>query len=236
VSDHDARHRRATMPHARIARLHAGAAHADLSVLLRWATAGEEWAWDALVARFRPAVMAVARRHRLGHADQEDVAQRTWLQLHANVHRVEAPERLGGWLVTTARRECLRILAGMSRETPVEADLLPEQGEEVAFEDGLSAAALRRALHAALDAVSPRQRALMRMLMAEPQLSYEHISAALGIPVGSIGPTRARCMERLRDDAGLGRALGVHASPGPARTGRQHDRVASRTSRRPDHA
>jgi RNA polymerase sigma factor (sigma-70 family) len=220
MSDPDARHRRAATPRAR-------GAHLDVPLLVRSAAAGEEWAWEALIARFRPAVMAVARRHRLGHADQEDVAQRTWLALVANLNRVNDPERLPGWLMTTARREALRILNGLNRETPVAADELPDEGEEVPFEERLSAVERGLALHGALDAVPARQRTLMRRLMAEPQPSYEQVSRELGIPVGSIGPTRQRCLDRLRADGPLNRALDLAHAP------RHHDRGAAR---RPDHA
>lgn len=71
----------------------------------------EAWAWDAIVARFSPTVRGVARRHRLGHADQEEVLQATWIRLLGAIDRIQEPEALGGWLATTARRECLRVLA-----------------------------------------------------------------------------------------------------------------------------
>jgi RNA polymerase sigma factor (sigma-70 family) len=222
MSDPDARHRRAATPRA-------GGAHLDVSLLMRSATAGEAWAWEALIARFRPAVMAVARRHRLGHADQEDVTQRTWLALVANLHRINDPERVPGWLMTTARREALRVVGGLNRETPVAAHELPDEGEEVHFEERLSAAERGLALHRALDAVPARQRTLMRRLMAEPAPSYQQVSSELGIPVGSIGPTRQRCLDRLRADGPLNRALGLTHAP------RHHDRGAERAARRPDH-
>jgi RNA polymerase sigma factor (sigma-70 family) len=188
----------------------------DVARLVACAAAGEEWAWTALVVRFRPTLTAVARRHRLGAADADEVEQRTWLRLMRSIGAIHQPAQLRAWLITTARRESLRLLAER-REDPVAEPPEPRQDDA---DDTPEATAdeCRLALERALQHVTPRQRALLRLLMQNPTPSYEDISKALGIPVGSIGPTRARCLERLRGDERLARAVG--AQPRPRRRAR----------------
>lgn len=172
----------------------------DLSTLVARAAAGDERAWDALVDRYTNLLWAVARGHRLGQADAADVVQTAWLRLVEHLDRLERPDRVGAWLVTTARRECLRVLRRGGREPPVDLDErfhadvsgLPPPDQQVLDHD-------RDALlRVALESLGDRCRTLLRVLAADPPPSYEEISAALGLPVGSIGPTRGRCLERLR--------------------------------------
>jgi RNA polymerase sigma factor (sigma-70 family) len=177
----------------------------DLGSLVRAAARGDERAWGELVRRLEPAVRAVARRHRLGHADQEEVVQRTWMRLVAHVDRIRDPAALPGWLTTTARRESLALLSRPS-EVPVEHALPPDAAPTGADERVLDEER-RLALHCALDALPPRQRALMRTLVARPAMSYDQLSVALGLPRGSIGPTRQRSLERLRRDPHLREAV-----------------------------
>jgi RNA polymerase sigma factor (sigma-70 family) len=179
----------------------------DPHVLVAAAVRHEAWAWDAIVARFSPAVRGVARRHRLGHADQEEVLQATWIRLLGAIDRIQDPDALGGWLATTARRECLRILAAARREVPVEEAEAIEDPGATELAEAASAAERRRALREAIAGLRARQRELVDLLLCDPPLSYEEVGRRLGMPVGSIGPTRLRCISRLRDDERLAAAL-----------------------------
>jgi RNA polymerase sigma factor (sigma-70 family) len=161
------------------------------------AASGDARAWDALVDEFSGLVWAVVRSHRLSDADSADVAQATWLALVEHLDGVREPERVGAWLATTARRKCLRVLRSAKRQVPV-GDELPELYDEVEVGDDLMLDQRNAALWRALDRLPERDQALLRLLVADPQPSYQEIAAALDMPVGSIGPTRARALERLR--------------------------------------
>jgi RNA polymerase sigma factor (sigma-70 family) len=176
-----------------------------LAPLVRAAARGDERAWSELVRRLEPAVRAVARRHRLGHADQEEVVQGTWMRLVAHVDGIRDPAALPGWLTTTARRESLSLLS-RPREVPVE-DPLPGDTAPTGVDERVLDEERRVALHCAVAALPPRQRALMRTLIARPAMSYDQLSVALGLPRGSIGPTRQRSLERLRRDPHLREAV-----------------------------
>jgi RNA polymerase sigma factor (sigma-70 family) len=170
---------------------------------VRLAALGDGRAWSEIVAEFEGLLWAVARTHRLCHADQADVVQTTWLRFAENLDRLREPARLGAWLATTARRESLEVLAKSAREFPTDDALLPEEAYTPEPARGLIAAEDRSAVRAALDVLPERQRALLYALFVEPEASYVDISAAVGIPIGSIGPTRGRSLERLRRDCGL---------------------------------
>lgn len=168
--------------------------------LVAWAAEGDQAAWDTLVDRYAGLVWSVARAHGLAHADAADVVQTTWLRLVENLHRLRHPERVGGWLASTARHECLRMVRRSVRERPT--DFPAHHDETRPAAPSAEAAVLDRAGRAlvldALDALSERCRTLLRILAATPPPSYADVSTALGIPVGSIGPTRSRCLDRLR--------------------------------------
>jgi RNA polymerase sigma factor (sigma-70 family) len=170
----------------------------DVAGLVERAAAGEEHAWDTIVERFGALVWSVASGHRLGPADTAEVAQTTWLRLLENLDRIREPARLGGWLATTARRESLRMLRLRAREFPedgaeleVERDPGPTPEEAVLDEDR------DRRLWQAVTALPERCRVLLHLVVvvAPP---YTEVAAALDLPVGSIGPSRARCLRRLR--------------------------------------
>jgi RNA polymerase sigma factor (sigma-70 family) len=157
----------------------------------------DEAAWDRLVARYRGLVWSIARAHRLSDADAADACQATWLRLVEHLDRVRDSAALGGWLATTARRECLRVLRSGGRAVPVAEP--PDSIDDDAVVDARLLASERDAhLWSALGRLERRDRALLRMLAAEPRPSYEEIGCALDMPIGSIGPTRARALERLR--------------------------------------
>ncbi|HSK26533.1 MAG TPA: sigma-70 family RNA polymerase sigma factor [Jiangellales bacterium] len=172
--------------------------------LVRDAASGDQSAWDELVERYSGLVWAVARGHRMGHADASDVFQTTWLRLVEHLDRLREPEHLGGWLSSTARRECLRVLRLRGRELPDEdvafgrdtgpRDDPPVPGPEAA----LLAREERAAVVAAFGHLPDRCQVLLRMLAADPAPSYTEVSTTLDMPVGSIGPTRGRCLEHLR--------------------------------------
>jgi RNA polymerase sigma factor (sigma-70 family) len=167
------------------------------------AVAGDHSAWDALIDEFGGVVWAATRAHRLDSADAADAFQVTWMRLVESLGRINDPARLGPWLATTARRECLAVLrrartdGWISRgdDLPDLPSDAPHPAERLIGEE--SVAALREALNR----LKRRDRALLRMLTVEPVSSYEEISAALNMPIGSIGPTRARALARLRDEA-----------------------------------
>jgi RNA polymerase sigma factor (sigma-70 family) len=166
--------------------------------LIRAANGGDEAAWEAIVDRFAGLVWSTARAHRLAPGDAADVAQTTWLRLVENLDRIKDPERLGAWLATTARRECLRHIRLRGRELATGEDSLFEASAEGSAEQTLLARERHAALRRAFTRISERCQALLRLLAAPETLSYDEIGAALGMPIGAIGPTRARCLDQLR--------------------------------------
>ncbi len=179
----------------------------SLEELVRAAAAGDQTAWAAIVDRFRGVVWATARAHRLSHSDASDVAQTTWLRLVENLDRIREPERVGAWLATTARRESLRLIRLRSREVATEDDGAFETDGHEAVETALLLGERDSALWRAFHQISERCQALLRLLVSEAEPSYEAISAALDMPIGAIGPTRMRCLEKLRQIAAADPAL-----------------------------
>ena len=169
---------------------------ARTEVLVRRAARGDERAWEALVERFGGLVASVTRAHRLSPADAADVGQTTWLRLAQHLERIRQPERIGAWLAATARRECLRILRGANRIV-LEAEV-ETPGANPPPESELMASDEREALRRALDRLPDRPRSLLRALLMDPPPTYEEVSTALGMPIGSIGPTRSRALAELR--------------------------------------
>jgi RNA polymerase sigma factor (sigma-70 family) len=166
--------------------------------LISAANGGDEEAWGAIVDRFTGLVWATARAHRLWPADPRDVAQTTWLRLVENLDRIKDPERLGAWLATTARRECLRHIRLQRREFATGDDSLFEAPSEEHADQRLITRERNTALRRAFGRITERCQSLLRLLAAPEPLSYEEIASALGMPIGAIGPTRARCLDQLR--------------------------------------
>lgn len=167
--------------------------------LLAAAAGGDQNAWDRLVDRFSRLVWSVARGFRLSDADAADVCQTTWLRLVEHLQSINDPERLAGWLATTARRESISVLRKRDREVPVFDG--PDEEDEDTEQDPerqMVAQDEYRELWDAFEALSERCRSLLRVLAVSPLENYAQIAAALRMPVGSIGPTRARCLDRLR--------------------------------------
>jgi RNA polymerase sigma factor (sigma-70 family) len=176
------------------------------ALLVARAADGDERAWEALVEAYTPLLRSVARAHRLDDATTSDVVQTAWRQLVQHVGRLHDPGHVGAWLATTTKRECLRVLRQGQRERPTQDEHLDGPDVEA---DPLDAALLESeravVVSRALAAIPARCQQLLRVLMTSPPPSYREVSAALDMPVGSIGPTRDRCLRKLRDVAvGLG--------------------------------
>jgi RNA polymerase sigma factor (sigma-70 family) len=170
-------------------------------MLVRAAAAGNEDAWEGLVNEFSPLVLGVARAHRLTEADASDVAQTTWLRLVEHLERIQDPDRIGGWLATTAWRESMRVKRRATKQ--IVTDHLPEPSSEDDVAQRLVTAERDAAVREAFHRLQGRDQALLRLLVSDPAPSYEQIGAILDMPVGSIGPTRARSLTRLRREAAL---------------------------------
>lgn len=129
------------------------------------------------------------------------MVQTTWLRLVEHLDRLHDPERVGAWLATTVRHESLRVLRLSARHVLTPTELLPDEGEDVRLDASLLVSERDRELWRAFVTLPERCQALLRLLVADPAPSYEQVSAALDMPIGSIGPTRARCLAHLRERA-----------------------------------
>lgn len=173
----------------------------EVAAFVLAAAEGDQHAWNALVDRYTGLVWSIARGHRLGGADAADVVQTTWLRLVENLGRIRNPAAVGSWLATTARRESLRVIDRSARTMPTDSDWLlelPPHDGSPGVDDRLLRTERDAVLLDALRELPPRCQTLLRVLMADPPPRYEDVSAALDMPIGSIGPTRGRCLERLR--------------------------------------
>jgi RNA polymerase sigma factor (sigma-70 family) len=166
--------------------------------LVSCAAHGDQRAWDQLVERYSGLLWAVARAHRLTSVESADVVQTSWLRLVEHLAEIRNPDGLGAWLATTARRECLRALRGTARCEPVDDIETLTEVDSGDLDAGLLTTERDAGLRAAFERLPARDQALLRLLTADPTPSYEEIGAALAMPIGSIGPTRARTLERLR--------------------------------------
>ena len=168
--------------------------------LITRARTGDKQAWDMLVERYAPLIWSICRRHQLG-ADAEDISQSVWTQLLDHLDKIRNPAALPGWLATTTRRECLRLLGTvrgpLSDGYVMDAEAVPDEQARMAEEE-LLAAERHAALREAFRELPPCGQQLILSLIEDPPAPYAEISARLGIPVGSIGPTRRRCLDKLR--------------------------------------
>ena len=177
--------------------------HDELAVtdLVTRARNGDKQAWDTLVERYGPLIWSICRRHRLGGADADDVGQSVWLRLVDQLDKIRDPAALPGWLATTTRRECGRVLrtarGPRAAGYPLAAENMPDE-QGVTAEQELLVAETHAALREAFRQLPPRCQQLITLLTEDPSIPYAEISARLGIPVGSIGPTRRRCLDKLR--------------------------------------
>ena len=169
--------------------------------LVARAKSGDEQAWDALVERYAPLIWSICRRHRLDDVDADDVAQGVWLQLVDQLDKIRDPAALPGWLATTTRRECVRVLRAVcgphAAGYALDAETISDDQAQMAEQQVLMAER-HLALREAFTHLPLCDQQLIALLIQDPPIPYAEISARLGIPVGSIGPTRGRCLDRLR--------------------------------------
>lgn len=171
----------------------------EAAELVARAGQGDRQAWDEIVDRHAGMVWGVARSHGLDAQTAADVSQVTWLRLVEHLGSLRDPERLGAWLATTARRESIRVLKLRGREVSVDESELDVGTDPAPAPDTRLLTAERDAeLWQAFSSLPDRCQHLLRLLTADPPPSYTEVAAALGRPVGSIGPTRQRCLDCLR--------------------------------------
>jgi RNA polymerase sigma factor (sigma-70 family) len=174
--------------------------------LVRAARSGDQGSWNDLVDRFLPLVTRLISRFRLYGADAEDVNQTVWLRLVEHLDTIREPEAVPGWIATTTRHECLAVLRRRGKALPVDPttgssfDRLPEEEDPC---EELLRDERHRALRAGLAELPEDRRALLLLLLEDPPPSYAEISRRLGMPIGSIGPTRARALDHLRTTGAL---------------------------------
>lgn len=170
------------------------------AVLVTQVRAGDQHAWNELVDAYSGLVWGIARNHRLGTSDAADVSQTTWLRLVENIDRIEDARRVGAWLATTARRECLRVLRLAGRQLLVQNEEELDRGDpnEVPVDRLLLLEEQAEVVRRAFERLPERCQRILGLLVVDEPPSYHELSAALGMPIGSIGPTRGRCLEKLR--------------------------------------
>jgi len=185
--------------------------------LVNRARNGDMQAWDDIVERYAPLVWSICRQYRLGDADAEDVGQVVWLHLVDHLDGLRDPAALPGWLATTTRRQCIRVRQAAAWLPQVawplaDADNMADT-EAVLAEHELLLAERYAALREALSDLHPGYRELISLLTADPPVSYAETSARLGIPIGSIGPSRSRCLARLRRHPAVAMLIDADARP-----------------------
>jgi RNA polymerase sigma factor (sigma-70 family) len=186
----------------------------SVSALVARVVDGDQEAWNEIIERYAPLVWSICLRHQLSRSDIDDVGQSVWLLLIENIGKLRAAAALPGWLATTTKRECLRVLRTTQRHD--HADLPPEEQmpvdpEAATIEQEIILAERNAALRAAFAELAPSCHELLSMLITDPPFSYADVSTRMGIPVGSIGPTRARCLDRLRQSPHLTGIIGEGA-------------------------
>ncbi|HEY6310579.1 MAG TPA: sigma-70 family RNA polymerase sigma factor [Streptosporangiaceae bacterium] len=183
---------------------------------------GDKQAWDVIVERYIALIWSICRRHRLGDADAGNVNQSVWLQLVGQLPALGDPAALPGWLATVTRRECLRVLGAargpLAAGHELDAETAPDEQAGTA-EQELPAAERHATLREAFQDLPPPDQRLILLLLQDPPVPYTEISARLGIPVGSIGPTRRRCLDKLRRHPAIAALImaGITAADGMRR-------------------
>ena len=182
-------------------RANTAAPHAsEIVSWVRRAATGDLQAWNRLIDQYSKLIWSITANFKLAESDAADVVQTTWMRLIEHIDRIEQPARVGSWLASTARNECLRHVAARKRIVLVhedgELDSADRHGPEV--DEALLASERAQYVRDAMAHLPPQWRRLMELLMADPPASYSEISDQLGLPIGSIGPTRGRCLAKLR--------------------------------------
>lgn len=168
-----------------------------VSLVIR-ARSGDQDAWDEIVERYAPLLWATGRRYGLSDADIDDVGACVWLRLVEQLATIREPAALPGWLATTVRRECLRLLQARSRQVSLVNDEQVVDPTEPTTDEWLIKQERQIALRAAFAKLSQQCQRLLSLLFSDPPTPYAEISASTGLAVGAIGPTRQRCLDRLR--------------------------------------
>lgn len=175
---------------------------AQLEEWTRLAVEGDQEAYAKLVRQLAGLIWSVTRSFRLSAAEADDVAQGTWLRLVEHLPTIREPRKLPGWITTTARNECRALLRKTGRLVATDFNAPATSRDLVdaspAADHGLLAGERTQAAAVAFESLGDVCRELLGLLMADPPLTYAEVSEAIGIPVASIGPTRSRCLERLR--------------------------------------
>jgi RNA polymerase sigma factor (sigma-70 family) len=181
--------------------------HDDQAVVALVAAArdGDRDAWGRIVERYAPLVWAICRRFNLERADCDDVGQTVWLRLFEHLTTIREPAALPGWLASTTRRECLRVRHRAARRDQAErlAAATDEQVDLTELGRDVERARRHIALRDGYAQLALRCRELLALLFADPPTPYLQISSQLDMKVGSIGPTRERCLAALRRTAAL---------------------------------
>ena len=176
-------------------------AGSPIAALVSAAAEGDQGAWNEIVDRYTPLVVSVIYKHRLRPADAADVNQTLWLRLVEQIGRLREPEALPGWIMTTTRNECLRVLRVQQRthlyDPLSESDALESEQTDADVEADLLVVERRQALRDGFAELTDQCKRLLTKLMTDPPPSYQIVSEELAMPVGSIGPTRARCFKKL---------------------------------------
>ena len=165
--------------------------------LVERARDGDQVAWNEIVARYASLVWSMCRRHGIDGSDAEDVGSSVWLRLVERLGSIREPAALPGWIATTTRRECLQALRAGHRQVPTESDRFPDE-RDAGADEWLLIQERQIALRLGFAALSERCRTLLMMLFDDPPATYAQIARALGTTVGAIGPTRMRCLDKLR--------------------------------------
>jgi RNA polymerase sigma factor (sigma-70 family) len=183
---------------------------------------GDKQAWDALVERYAPLIWSICRRYRVAGADADDVGQGVWLQLVDQLDKIRDPAALPGWLATTTRRECVRVLRAVrgphAARYARDAETIPDDHSQMA-EQQVLVAERHAALREAFAHLPPCDQQLIALLIQDPPVLYAEISARLRIPVGSIGPTRGRCLDKLRRHPAIAALINDETENAERRTG-----------------
>ena len=179
--------------------------NADLRELLAAAAAGNRPAWNNIVELFTPLVSSVIRRYRLTDSDGDDVRQELWLKLVRHLDDLREPRALPGWILTTTRNEALRVLRAQRRIDLVDPLIESQLGQvhSIALDERHLQQERCQAIRTAHRTLKVEHQQMILVAYADPDISYRQIGRWLGMTIGSIGPTRARCLEKLRNTAAV---------------------------------
>jgi RNA polymerase sigma factor (sigma-70 family) len=188
--------------------------------LVMGARKGDQHAWNALVERYSPLIWSICRRYRLSQTDAEDVAQTVWTRLVDQLDSLCQPAALAGWLSTTTRRECTRVWRANCRHSAAgqvpDFESIPDELTE-AVDHELLLAERNAALREAFTRLPLDCQRLLALLITDPPMPYAEIGRKLGMPVGSIGPNRRRCLDRLRRDPAIAALINAEATSARAK-------------------